>query len=116
MSARTDSCSLANIFPVLPKPVITVLKSDEFVAPRIFQSPILICDSKRDFDSGRAVVGIKNARQRIWLEKIDNRFGQLDRRRVGEAEEGSVGHACELRADRSVNVRMIVAVDICPNG
>ena len=93
-----------------------MLKSDELVAPRIFQSPILICDSERDFDSGRAVVGIKNARQRIWLEKIDNRFGQLDRRRVGEAEEGSVRHACELRADRSVNVRMIVAVDICPNG
>jgi len=67
--------------------VITVLKGDKLVTACIFQSPILIHDSKRDLDTSRAIVGIKDARQSFRRKKIDNRFGQFDRGRIGESRK-----------------------------
>ena len=95
--------------------MITILKRDELLPARILNPPVLVRDAQRRFDSGRTVIGIKNAAERVLREKIDNRARQLDRGRIRITEKRSVRDAIELLANGRVNVRMIVAVDVCPD-
>src|SRR6202030_2586429 len=76
--------------------VITVLKRDELVSSRILQAPILIRDPQRDLDSGRAVIGVKNATERVLWEKIDNRRCKFDRPRIRESKKRGMRDALEL--------------------
>ena len=68
---------------------------------------------ERDLDRGRAAVGVEDAVQAPGRDR-HQALGELDRRRVREAEHRRVRDPVELVADRRVDRRVAVAVDVAP--
>ena len=95
--------------------VVTVLESHTLRSSRASEPPILIGDSQGRLDPGRTVIGIKHARERVRRKQIDDCARQLDRQRMSEPKERRVGDAIELTTHRFINMRVVVAVDVCPN-
>ena len=60
-----------------------------------------------------AAVGVEHAPQSRRRDR-DQPLGELDRRRVREAEHRRVGDPVQLRADRVVDRGMAMAVDVAP--
>ena len=64
----------------------------------------------RHFDGHGARVGEKDVVEPRRRD-LDEKLGQLDRRRMGEAAEHHVRHPPELQADGIVENRMAIAMD-----
>jgi hypothetical protein len=89
-------------------------QGDEPGAPLVAAlAPVLEGHLERDLRGGRAGVGVEDAREAGWRE-LHQAPRQLDARAVAEAEHRRVGHAPELIAQRGVDARVAVAVDVAP--
>ncbi len=85
-----------------------------FFRPRVRSlPPILKGHFQRDFDRRGPVVAEEDVIQ-AGRRQIDQPPGQPDRRGVRRAEVSDVGHAIKLLADRGVDPRMAMAVDVAP--
>src|SRR5271165_2018756 len=70
----------------------------------------------RNLDCGRAVVRIKHTRQRRTGQRCDQALRQLDGLWIRETENRSMRHVPQLLADSAIKGRVIVPMDISPNG
>ena len=75
--------------------------------------PVLERHLQRDLDGGGAAVRVEDARQ-ARRRQLHQAAGELDGRRVREAEHRAVRHGVELLAHGGVDARVAVAVDVAP--
>ncbi len=96
--------------------VVAVGEGDKGVALRIASlEAVLDLHFQRALDGGRAVVRKEHALQRVFGKKRTEPSGELGGQRVGEAEERRVGDGFELAANRCVDRRVGVPVDVGPD-
>ena len=96
--------------------VVGVLEADERGPPHVLAAavlPVLERHLQRDLDGGRARVRVEDAAEPGGRD-LDQPRGELGGAGVGEAEHRRVGDAVELVADRLVDQRVAVAVDVAP--
>jgi hypothetical protein len=94
--------------------VVAARQADEVRAPPLAAGVVpLVGHLQRDLVRGRAAVGVEDAAQAVRRD-LHQPPRQLDRRRVAEPQHRRVRNAVELRADRGVDPRMAVTVDVAP--
>ena len=76
--------------------------------------PILKRHFQRDFDRRRTVAGEEDVIE-IAGREIRQPLGQPNCRVAPHAQRRAMGHAIELLANRGVDSRMMVAVDVAPH-
>ncbi len=96
--------------------MIGVLERDKSTTLTAPQPPVLIRDPQRDLYSGRPVVGIENTAESVRRKQLDDGARQLDRGRIRETEKGSVRDEVKLAPDGGIDARMIMPVNIGPDG
>ncbi len=93
--------------------VVGVSQSDEAGPALAALVPVLVGHLERDLGGGGAGVRVEDARQ-AGRSDLDEPSRQVDRRGVAEAEHGGVGDPVKLVAQRGVDARMAVPVDVAP--
>src|SRR6185295_4658900 len=77
--------------------------------------PVLDRHFERDFDRRRSIIGIKYTRQSFGCD-LNQGPRELNRRRIGESEQGGMRNLIQLLLDRTVERRITVAMQIDPDG